>query len=102
MIDREVDIMNQRQIILSGSTEKREIIDEKINALARSPTVPNSIKAEILELGKRLQTFESQYQMSSAEFFRRFRAGELEDAMDFFEWSVFYEMWSSVPKNFVL
>lgn len=89
--------MNQRQIILSRSTEERESIDEKINSLARSGTVPKSIQAELLELEKRLQTFESQYQMSDAEFYRRFRAGELGDAMDFFEWSVFYEMWINFP-----
>jgi hypothetical protein len=31
--------------------------------------------------------------MSSQEFYRRFRAGELGDEMDFVEWSVFYEMY---------
>lgn len=30
--------------------------------------------------------------MTSEEFYRRFRVGELGDAMDFVEWSVFYEM----------
>jgi hypothetical protein len=34
--------------------------------------------------------------MSSEDFYRRLRAGELGDAMDFVEWSVFYEMWKSL------
>jgi hypothetical protein len=45
------------------------------------------------ELQKRLQRFEAQYQMSSADFYRRFQTGELGDGMDWVEWSIFYEMW---------
>lgn len=44
------------------------------------------------ELESRLAAYETQYQMSSGEFYRRFRLGELGDTMDFVEWSVFYEM----------
>lgn len=86
------------KLISSLSTEEPKTLDERINQLASYSTVSKSIQAELLELEKRLQTFESQYQMSSEEFSRRFRSGDLGDAMDFFEWSVFYEMWSSAPK----
>lgn len=51
---------------------------------------------ELVDLQERLRAFEAQYQTSSDEFYRRFRAGELGDAVDFVEWSVFYEMWESV------
>jgi len=34
-----------------------------------------------------LQKFEARYGMKSDEFYRRFEAGELGDAMDFFEWA---------------
>lgn len=63
--------MNQRlieslaQIISSLSTEERESINEIINQLVRYSTVSKSIQAELLELEKRLQTFESQDRMSS-------------------------------------
>jgi 3-methyladenine DNA glycosylase AlkD len=30
--------------------------------------------------------------MTSAEFYQRFRSGELGDDMDFVEWSVFWDM----------
>ncbi len=33
---------------------------------------------------------------TSSEFYRRFRAGELGDEMDFVEWSVFYEMYQAI------
>ncbi|WP_017721864.1 hypothetical protein [Kamptonema formosum] len=92
--------MNQRlveslaQIILSLSQEERQLLDTKIAPPAPATLSP-SLQQEVLALEKRLQTFEAQYQMSSEEFYQRFRAGELGDAMDFFEWNVFYEMWKS-------
>ena len=39
-----------------------------------------------------LREFESRYGMESATFYRRFEAGELGDAMDFFEWAGLYEL----------
>lgn len=51
---------------------------------------------EYADLHERLQAFETRYQLSSEDFYRRFRAGEMGDAMDVVEWSVFYEMWESV------
>jgi hypothetical protein len=63
----------------------------KIIALERART-----QRELDDLRNRLQEFEARYHMSSEDFYRRFRAGELGDAMDFVEWSVFYDMWKSV------
>ncbi len=37
--------------------------------------------------------------MSSAEFMRRFAAGELGDSADMFEWSACYQMWLSVEER---
>lgn len=39
-----------------------------------------------------LREFEERYGMESTTFYRRFEAGELGDAMDFFEWSGLYEL----------
>jgi len=39
-----------------------------------------------------LRAFEAQYGMDSPTFYRRFEAGELGDAMDFFEWAGLYEL----------
>jgi hypothetical protein len=64
---------------------------EKIIALERARA-----QRELDDLRKRLQSFEARYHMSSEDFYRRFRAGELGDAMDLVEWSVFYDMWKSV------
>ena len=81
------------EMILSLSEEERSFLETKINPPKSSSTVSTSIQPEVLELHNRLKTFESQYKMSSDDFYQRFRAGELKDEMYFFEWSVFYEMW---------
>jgi hypothetical protein len=39
-----------------------------------------------------LREFENRYGLDSATFYRRFEAGELGDAMDFFEWASLYEL----------
>ena len=39
-----------------------------------------------------LGEFENRYGMDSATFHERFEAGELGDAMDFFEWAGLYEL----------
>ena len=39
-----------------------------------------------------LREFEERHGMDSATFYRRFEAGEMGDAMDFFEWAGLYEL----------
>lgn len=87
------------QAILSLSEKERTLLYKKINVITASSKVSPSTQAEVLDLENRLKKFESQYQMSSETFYQRFRAGELGDAMDFFEWSVFYEMWSTAQNQ---
>ena len=87
------------QVILTLSQEERNLLYSKINVITASPTIPQSSQAEVLDLENRLKIFESHYQMSSKTFYQRFRAGELGDAMDFFEWSIFYEMWSTAQNQ---
>ncbi|HEY89802.1 MAG TPA: hypothetical protein G4N98_08770 [Thermoflexia bacterium] len=41
---------------------------------------------------RELREFEKRYNMKSATFYQRFEAGELGDAMDFFEWAGLYEL----------
>jgi hypothetical protein len=59
-------------------------------------------RREYANLRERLQAFETRYQMFSEDFYQRFRAGEMGDAMDVVEWSVFYEMWESVRARLAL
>jgi len=73
---------------------RSDVIDrslDKIIALERA-----AARREYADLRERLQTFETRYQMSSADFYKLFRAGEMGDAMDIVEWSIFYEMCEAV------
>lgn len=83
------------QIILSLSESERQLLESQIQLPELSSKNAPTIPQDVLELKNRLQVFEAQYQMRSDDFYPRFRAGELGDSMDFFEWSVFYEMWKA-------
>ena len=83
------------QIILSLSESERQLLDSQIHPPKLSAKIAPTLPQNILELENRLQAFEAKYQMRSDHFYQRFRAGELGDSMDFFEWSVFYEMWTA-------
>ncbi|MEA5620416.1 hypothetical protein VB711_21595 [Cronbergia sp. UHCC 0137] len=54
------------------------------------------MQQQINELENDLQVFEQKYQLSSNDFYRQFKTGELGDDVDFVEWSVFYQMWSDL------
>jgi hypothetical protein len=86
------------QIILSLSEEERSLLKKQIDS-ENQLNSDEYIGAQILDLENKLKIYETQYQMSSDEFYQKFRTGELGDDIDFFEWSVFYEMWlSTQPK----
>ncbi len=73
---------------------RSDVVDrsvDKIIALERA-----AAQRDVADLQQRLQAFEQQYEMSSQSFYQRFRAGELGDAVDFVEWSAFYEMHEAV------
>lgn len=73
---------------------RSEVIDRALDKLLAAET--ERALAERRDLEARLSAYEGQFNMSSDEFYRRFRAGELGDEMDFVEWSVFYEMYQAV------
>ncbi len=49
-------------------------------------------EALIKQLRADLDAYEAKYEMDSATFYARFRAGEMGDAMDFMEWASIYDM----------
>ena len=50
------------------------------------------LRQELADLQGRLDAFEQTYHMASADFSRRFHAGELGDEADFFQWNAFHDM----------
>jgi hypothetical protein len=66
------------------------IIDQAVGKLVELEIERS--RSELQRLEARLLAYEQQYDMTSDEFYRRFRSGELGDDMDFVEWSVFWDM----------
>ena len=73
-------------------TQQVTIVTE--TSVALKPLIEAAIQSElrILELGlertqQRLRGFEEQYNLTSDDFERRFEAGEIEESLDFIEWS---------------
>ena len=71
-----------------------EVVDRAIDKLLVMEIERADVERRDLEA--RLADYEERYRMSSEEFHRRFRAGELGDEIDFVEWSVFYEMHQAI------
>lgn len=76
---------------------RSDVIDRSLDKLIMLERA--AARRQLADLQGRLRAFEERYQMSSEDFYRRFRAGELGDAADLVEWSVFYEMWVSVRER---
>jgi hypothetical protein len=73
------------------------VVDATLDKLIVMERARLEIEAE--SLAGQLRPFEQRYQLPSAEFHRRFRAGEMGDDADMFEWSAFYQMWLSVQER---
>jgi len=50
-------------------------------------------RLRVRQYERELGEFEERYGLESATFYRRFEAGEMGDAMDYFEWAGLYELY---------
>ncbi len=76
---------------------RSNLIDRSLNKIIELERANNLKQAS--ELQAKLEAYEFQYQMSSDIFFQRFCEGSLGDDIDYFEWSVFYELWQSIQER---
>ena len=72
-------------------------IDRSLNKIIELERA-NTLK-QASELQAKLQAYALQYQMPSDIFYQRFVEGLLGDVIDYFEWSVFYELWQSLQER---
>jgi hypothetical protein len=73
------------------------LIDRSVRKIIELERANNLKQAE--EIRTKLQAYETQYQMPSNILYQRFCEGSLADEIDYFEWSVFYELWQSVQER---
>lgn len=71
----------------------QQITIQTPNAKRLKPLIRSAIQSQLddTEHGikltrERLEAFEKQYNMSAAEFLRRFKPGDLEETLDFIDW----------------
>lgn len=57
-------------------------------------------RGKLEQFREKLARFEAQYGMTTADFQRRFNAGELGDAMDWFEWDATADMAARLMEKF--
>jgi len=56
-------------------------------------------RAQLGQLQQDLAEFEQRYGLSSAEFYRRFQAGQTDDRMDYVEWASLVQMHSNLRQR---
>lgn len=82
------DVERLRELYTAGlhdaflDSALRKIIDRQIT----------HDEANLKRINKVLTQFESQYGMSSDDFWQRFQAGQMDDTAEFMEWNVFCKM----------
>jgi len=59
----------------------------------------NQIQADIAATEKDLSEFEHQYNMSTADFFSQWQAGQTDDRMDYVEWASLAQMAENLRKR---
>jgi len=56
----------------------------------------NSPVDALVAIAKRLQSYENRYQMTSEDFYDSFTKGQLDDSIDFTEWSNDYQNYLAI------
>ena len=61
---------------------------------------PKTPAQYLAETERKLRRYEKKYKMSSAEFYRKFQAAELdEDELDYFDWRVYFHAYNRLKKK---
>jgi len=72
--------------------------EEFRRAVAQSIAMANPVD-DLLELADRLREYEGKYGMSSAEFYRRYQAGVLDDELQHcVEWAAAYDLFVKIRR----
>lgn len=87
--------------ILRGELNARRNFSNQ-EILAMKPTPAHDAaqtRALLAQLQADLLAFEQQYQLSSAEFYRQYQAGKMDDRLDFVEWASLIQMAESIQNR---
>ena len=91
-----MDTLHKIEVLKDTYSDETEL-DRALGKLLDSTLSQDRLRLERYE--RDLREFEGRYDMESATFYQRFEAGELGDAMDFFEWAGLYELREDILKK---
>ena len=77
--------------------QSSDLMDRTLEKLLRHEA--ELCQAQLSQLQADLAEFEGQYNLSSAEFYRQFQAGQTGDDMDFVEWASLVQMADNLAKR---
>ena len=83
--------------LLYPQGQASEMMDRMLDKLLAH--VADEARTQLAVLGADLAAFEQQYRMSSAEFARRYEAGQTDDRMDFVEWASLVRMHDNLQQR---
>ncbi|NUQ39203.1 MAG: hypothetical protein HUU23_15730 [Caldilineales bacterium] len=79
-----------RLIALYEQGQTSAVVERTLDKLISYEIEQN--RAQLADLQHDLHIFEREYGFTSAEFYRRYQAGETDDRMDFVEWASLVQM----------
>jgi hypothetical protein len=75
---------------------------EELAQIIRELKARNRPVDDLVDLAQTLMRFEQQYDMSSTEFYERFKRGEMGDDMDFVKWAGRYRLYLDLKRKIEL
>lgn len=87
----------QKLEVLKKVYANEEALDLVVDKLLEAALNQHRLRLE--RYSRDLREFEERYRMDSAAFYSRFEAGDLGDAMDFFEWAGLYELYQNLQEK---
>ncbi|MEA3459723.1 MAG: hypothetical protein U9R11_03455 [Chloroflexota bacterium] len=84
-----MDTLHKLEVLKDAYPDETEL-DRVVGRIVDMTLSQHRLRLERYE--RDLREFERRYDMESKTFYQRFDAGELGDAMDFFEWAGLYEL----------
>jgi hypothetical protein len=94
---RTVDRLRSLIKLYDQEGRQNQVVDQVVQKLFDLEV--QRARHDIEALQTRLAAYERQYGLSSEEFYRQFRAGTLGDAVDFVEWSCFWDMFQAAQRR---
>ena len=85
------------QVVVTSPTDQT-ILRPLLEAAMR--TQVRVIKVGLRRTERRLQGFESQYNMSSEEFYQRLTQDQVEETLDTIEWAGEYQTWLRLRRQY--